>query len=757
MRRPFLCAATALSVALLGSVSLTASAASPAAQPTGATSVVDRPTLSAWSVLPAQTFTPASEPSGHFLAPTDTQAVRPPFPGQPVQGFSATHRLGDGSYLVMSDNGFGAKANSADYQLAVHRVRPGKAGSTKPGKTGYLNTVFTLSDPHGFVSWPIWRDGGCARADELPSGYRCPTPDRQLTGWDFDLESMQVAPDGTFWFGEEFGPFLLHTDQLGRLLAPPMPTPGVTSPSNPTLGSATANLANSKGFEGMSMSPDGTMLHPMLEGATAQDKAAGLPADLRMYDVRLGRHPRFTGDFRRYRMEAPDHAIGDLTAVDAHRHLVIERDDTQGEQATFKRIYLIDTRGVKPGGYVRKSLLVDLMDVADPGKISGSPTFTFPYFTIENVEIVDDDRIAVMNDNNFPATGGRGQGVADVNEYIEITLPRPLRVDERLLGRFVPYGPHTRRTTARMSVVGDIPYGDKQVAAFPGWVDDINAGRTAVTVHVGDIKSGSTRCDDSHLADIKTQFDRFAQPLVYTPGDNEWTDCHRPNNGGYDPLERLAALRRVFFATPGLTGGTPMPITSEAANGFPENVTWRVGPARGGVSMSAIHVVGSNDGLAPWTGRTEATPEQAAEQKARMGNAIALVRSTFGSARAQRDRAVVIHLQADMFDPTYTPEPGSNRAFVPLVQTLIDEATRFEESGGEVYLIDGDSHVFHVDRPLAAGSRWLDFYGVRGSANLTRITVDGSTNNTNWLRVSVHPNARRGVLSWVQVPYTSTP
>ena len=145
-----------------------------------------------------------------------------------------------------------------------------------------------------------------------------------------------------------------------------------------------------------------------------------------------------------------------------------------------------------------------------------------------------------------------------------------------------------------------------------------------------------------------------------------------------------------------LVGWKPVPVASQAAHGFPENVTWRVGPRTRGVSMSAIHVVGSNDGLAPWTGKTEATPEQATEQKARLGNALALVRSTFESARAKRDRAVVIYLQADMFDPTYKPEPGTNRAFVPLIQTLIDEATRFEKTGGEVYLIDGDSHVFNV-------------------------------------------------------------
>ena len=123
-----------------------------------------------------------------------------------------------------------------------------------------------------------------------------------MTGWDFDPESMQIAKDGTFWFGEEFGPYLLHTNARGELLEPPIPTPGVMSPSNPTLGSATPNLANSKGYEGMAIAPNGRVLHPMLEGATAQDQAAGLGADLRIYTVADG---AFDEDFLRYRMESP--------------------------------------------------------------------------------------------------------------------------------------------------------------------------------------------------------------------------------------------------------------------------------------------------------------------------------------------------------------------------------------------------------------------------------------------------------------------
>src|SRR4051812_35212224 len=125
------------------------------------------------------------------------------------------------------------------------------------------------------------------------------------------------------------------------------------------------------------------------------------------------------------------------------------------------------------------------------------------------------------------------------------------------------------------AVIGDVPYGAAQVASFPGWVDQINADPDVeLTFHVGDIKNGSTRCDDAYYRMIRTQFDRFTDPLVYTPGDNEWTDCHRANNGAYQPLERLAFDRAVFFDEPGTTLGAPAKVSVPDA-AYPENVSLR--------------------------------------------------------------------------------------------------------------------------------------------------------------------------------------
>ena len=304
------------------------------------------------------------------------------------------------------------------------------------------------------------------------------------------------------------------------------------------------------------------------------------------------------------------------------------------------------------------------------------------------------------------------------------------------------------------AVIGDVPYGAVQVAAFPSWVDRINAEPGLdLAFHVGDIKNGSSVCSDDYFSMIRAQLDRFAMPLLYTPGDNEWTDCHRPAAGAYDPLERLAAVRSTFFDRPGRTlGARPRHVGSQAAIGFPENQSTRLP----GVEIATLHVVGSNNDRAPWTGRGLSAPTQAqlAEESERMRATIAHLHATFDRARRTHARAVALFQQADMFDPSYDPSWDVS-AFVPLVRALTDEASHFD---GEVYLFDGDSHVFNVDQPLAPGSRWLQVYGVEGSAdNLTRVTVDGEDQNTDFLEVTVsRPGAPR-VLTWRRVPYASTP
>ncbi len=300
-----------------------------------------------------------------------------------------------------------------------------------------------------------------------------------------------------------------------------------------------------------------------------------------------------------------------------------------------------------------------------------------------------------------------------------------------------------------LAVTGDIPYSSSLLAAYPSIIDGINADPDVdAAVHLGDIKSGSTKCSDEYFATIRSDFDRFDDPLIYTPGDNEWTDCHRVNNGAYNPLERLGAIRSVFFPQANVTlGRSPMRVRSQARLGFPENVAFE----RADVAFAAVHVVGSNNSLAPWTGNTAPTPEQQAEVDARLAADLKLIRDTFREAREERQRGVVLMLQADMFDPSVAnPVPAQWTGLKPVVQAIASEAARFR---GPVLLLNGDSHGFVQDQPLAAGSRWLDFYGVAAPVpNLTRVTVEGSDLVDEWVRLTVREEGSQ-VFTVERVPF----
>jgi hypothetical protein len=303
------------------------------------------------------------------------------------------------------------------------------------------------------------------------------------------------------------------------------------------------------------------------------------------------------------------------------------------------------------------------------------------------------------------------------------------------------------------AVIGDIPYGPAQIANFPNVVAQINADPEVQWVdHLGDIKSGSSVCSDDYFQLIKNDFAAFKDPLVYTIGDNEWTDCHRPNNGAYNPLERLAKIRQIFFPDPGHTlGQNSVSVESQAAQGIPENVSWE----RADVAFAAVNIPGSNNSLAPWTGQTAPTPEQTAEVISRTAAVIQEIHDSFADAKAHHDRAVTILTQADMFDPTVaSPSFADSYGFQPIVAAIAREASSFR---GPVYLFNGDSHVYNSDAPLAAGSPWLAFYGITTPlTNLSRITIDGSTGVSNYLKVTVSADRHSSdVLSWARVPFTT--
>lgn len=307
------------------------------------------------------------------------------------------------------------------------------------------------------------------------------------------------------------------------------------------------------------------------------------------------------------------------------------------------------------------------------------------------------------------------------------------------------------------AAIGDIPYGSTEIAKFPSRIQDLNADKGLKFVaHVGDIKNGSSVCSDEYFSYIRTQFDTFTHPLVYTPGDNEWVDCHRTSNGAYNPLERLDKIREIFFNQPGETLGANMPVKSQDSLGLPEDVRF----TQNRVAFSVLNIQGSNNSLLPWTGlgKTTPTPEQLAEVEHRTDAVIAQIHQTFADARRSNSRAVVLMQQADMFDPSLleeaTANPDTVSGFRGIVQAVVEETNSFD---APVYLINGDSHVFAENQPLAAGSPWLDIYGSPAADNLQRITVDGANNAVDYVRFTVAGNSAKGadVLSWKKVPFSS--
>ncbi len=424
-------------------------------------------TLAGHAALPATTFVPAPkdapaslQTSGKYTTPNGRRedrlgviagssylsakdAPKPtgislPFTGQPVQGFSGIKAMKDGSYWVLTDNGYGSKANSADAMLMFHHVKP----DWKSGAVKRLQTVF-LHDPDRKVPFLIVNEG---------------TGKRYLTGADFDIESMQFIGEHV-WFGDELGPYLVKTNRQGKVLAvydtfvdgKLARSPDHFSVSTPaTAGAFSTPVRRSRGYEGMAASKDGQFLYPLLEGplwdeAGKQWENKDGREYLRVLEFNVAKG-EWTGRSWKYALELKGNNIGDFNMIDADTGLIIERDNGEGLEITacngparpdcqnipakFKRVYKVSLKDVDADGFMRKIGYIDLMDIQDPkglAKVGGKDgKFTFPFVTIEDVDVVDAEHIVVANDNNLPYSSGRQLGRNDDNEFILLHVPELL-------------------------------------------------------------------------------------------------------------------------------------------------------------------------------------------------------------------------------------------------------------------------------------------------------------------------------------------
>jgi hypothetical protein len=268
-------------------------------------------------------------------------------------------------------------------------------------------------------------------------------------------------------------------------------------------------------------------------------------------------------------------------------------------------------------------------------------------------------------------------------------------------------------------VYGDTPYSDAEEKAYLQMLARIDREPLAFVVHVGDFKGGGP-CTEALYQHRKAQFDQSAHPLVYTPGDNEWTDCRRPAAGSMDALERLARLRQVFFADRWALGRARLELLVQdkcadadcACPAHPENRFW----SRAGVRFVTLHIVGSRNNYG-----FDAASD--AEARCRDGaNAAWLERAVRASEHSQT-RALVVIIQANPWDVR-----GAEvyRAFLSQLRDAVRRVRK------PVLLVHGDTHIQRVDTPLrdAFGNPILEF---------TRLETFGSP-FVGWVKVTVDPD-----------------
>jgi len=352
------------------------------------------------------------------------------------------------------------------------------------------------------------------------------------------------------------------------------------------------------------------------------------------------------------------------------------------------------------------------------------------------------------------------------------------------------------------AVYGDAPYGTSptdtsETDATPAFIQAVNADTAVSTVvHVGDIHSGSQYCTQAYDEQIAGLWAGFADPLVYTPGDNEWTDCHKKKEGGGaynattgqidyvtdasgnpvdyasgNPVDNLALVRSIFFPTPGGTlGSGSLPVLSQAQvdnsahptdSAYVENVMWQ----RDDVLFVTVNVPGgSNNDADPWYGTPTASPQQVTEAADRTGADLRWLDRAFSTATQVHAKSVVVMTQADMWD--LDGKAVTHLAnYEPIVSSL---AAHTQAYGKPVLLLNGDSHVYRSDNPLQQASPCVgdanvctyDAWNSHPSYNVPnfhRIVVHGSTIPLEYLRLTAHDKTQPasatsfGPFSWQRV------
>jgi hypothetical protein len=274
------------------------------------------------------------------------------------------------------------------------------------------------------------------------------------------------------------------------------------------------------------------------------------------------------------------------------------------------------------------------------------------------------------------------------------------------------------------STLGDMPYFlPEDFPRFENVIKGINKAPIAFSVHVGDFKSSSTPCSDEAFNKILGYFETFKKPLIYTPGDNEWTDCHKKEAGAFSPEERLETLRKLYFKSPQSFGQEKMALIPEsylpAFKKYVENTRWDYG----NIAFATFHAIGSNNNFLP-TNTTTFNQEFYERDAAN----VAWIKETFKHAKEAQLAGIVFFTQADMFGEKKDLKEASG--FINILKTLQEESIAF---GKPVLLVNGDSHEYIVDKPILADKKTKNTL-----LNFTRLQVFGEL-DMHTVMVTVNP------------------
>ncbi|GEO02477.1 hypothetical protein AAE02nite_01410 [Adhaeribacter aerolatus] len=280
----------------------------------------------------------------------------------------------------------------------------------------------------------------------------------------------------------------------------------------------------------------------------------------------------------------------------------------------------------------------------------------------------------------------------------------------------------------RFSIIafGDMPYHvPADFERFKKLTAAVNQANPYLAVHVGDIKNGYSDCSDAYFELIKSMFMQFKGPLIFTPGDNDWTDCYRPASGNYNTVERLQKLRSVFYDGRQSLGKKPLPTFNQSNRKgfekFVENQYWE----HAKISFGTIHVVGSNNNL-------QSDPDKNQEFYERDAANLDWLDYIFDEADRKKHKGVVLFTQAAM---NFKGDKASGH--FKIVQKLRDRVEKFKRP---VLLVYGDYHRFLIEKPLvnASGKLLTNFTSVMvfGEYDMHGVKIDIDPKSKNLFRFS---------------------